>query len=276
MAAPCSDIERLRELVAPVQTRLLELIDSRYKQPGNVPGAELAELYGRKFGAALDPQMLTGQSDLKQMLNRRNIFPKIGVRGSDKKGGWLIYRVVAVAKQPKGVQQPCPPELLKVQENILELLRRAAHPAPDSGTVPHYSLDAGSLHERYGAELRTSFNFRNYGFGSLRTLIEACPKLAIVMKGKAGKNAMHIVARCSCCVDGIHKASVLGRGSNLALKRPHDEQQAFTGESRPSDHAPPAPAAGPPLTAPRPAARARATSRCSPRSTPSCRSAAVA
>ena len=158
-----SEVERLRALVAPVQERLLQLIDSRYKQPGNVPGAELAELYQRKFGQALDPQTLTGQADLKAMLNRRNIFPRIGVRGSDKKGGWLIYRVAVTKQQQEKKDAQCPPELLKVQDNILELLRRAADPAPGSGTVPHFSLDAGSLHERYGAELRTSFNFRNYG-----------------------------------------------------------------------------------------------------------------
>lgn len=230
-----AEVERLRTVVAPVQTRLLKLIDSRHKQPGQIAGSVLAELYERTYGESLDPQSLTGQSDLKAMLNRRNIFPQIGVRGSDKKGGWLIYRVVAVTKSDgePAADRLCPPGLVKVQDNILELLRRAADPqarkTPEhySDTLPHYSLAAGTLHERYGAELRSSFNFRNYGFSSLRAFVEACPKLAVVMKGKAGKTAMHIVARCSCCPNGMHRASVLGRGNNstlLALKRGRDEE----------------------------------------------------
>ena len=90
----------------------------------------------------------------------------IGVRGSDKKGGWLIYRVAT--KQVGSVEENavCPPELQRVQENILEVLREA----------PHNSLDAGTLLNKYGTRCRARFNFRDFGFPTLRALPGAASK----------------------------------------------------------------------------------------------------
>ena len=194
-----AELERLRATVAPVEANLLSLIDARPKQPGFITGGELPGLYLETFGTALDPEPLTGQTDLKAMLNRRNIFPTVGVRGSEKKGGWVIYRVaLSAGKQPatEGGRQ-CPPSLVKLQDNILELLHRAANPK-EKGRPAHHSLDAGRLADNYGAELKQRFNWRDFGMPSLRALMEACPKLGIVMKGKdggSGKHIMHVVAR---------------------------------------------------------------------------------
>lgn len=221
-----ADIERLRALVAPVQERLLTLIDARPKQPGHIPGKDLPGMYQFRFSETLDPVTLTGQTDLKSMLNRRNIFPQIGVRGSEEKG-WLIYRVVAAASRaaPKDAVQECPPALLKVQDNILELLRRAANPEEGSGEVAHHSLDAGALPNKYGYILKTRFNFRDFGFPSLRALIEACPKLDIVMKGAHGKNKMHVVVKGLKRPQG-QASSEKGPQARGGLKRARDEPSA--------------------------------------------------
>ena len=62
------EISRLRARVAPVQANLLTLLDARPKQPGICFGEQLASMYKATFGEALDPEKLTGQSDLKAML----------------------------------------------------------------------------------------------------------------------------------------------------------------------------------------------------------------
>ena len=86
-----------------------------------------------------------------------------------------------------------------------EPCRRAANPAPAAPRIkvdedghrvvarthkndlPHYSIAAGKLREHFFKELKSSFNHRNYGFTSLRAFIEACPKLACILKGKHSK-----------------------------------------------------------------------------------------
>ena len=192
MPADAAEVERLRTVVAHVHQNLLTLIDARPKQPGFIPGAALPALYESTFNAPLNPEALTGQLDLKAMLNRRNIFPSIGVRGSEKKGGWLIYRVAAAAARKSaaeagvGINSACPPELVRVQDNILAVLHRTANPT-DPAAKPHASLDAGTLLNRYGEQCRQRFNFRDFGFPTLRALLEACPKLAVVMKASTDK-----------------------------------------------------------------------------------------
>ena len=177
-----AELASLRAIVAPVHANLLSLIDARPKQPGFVPGRELPALYLSTFGEALSPEKLTGQTELKSMLNRRNIFPSIGVRGSENKGGWLIYRVVAPVSEPG----TCPPELVTIQDNIVEMLHRAAHPTAP-GAVARHSLNAGKLLDDYGRIYRRRFNFRDFGFLSVRALIEACPKLTVRFTGRARK-----------------------------------------------------------------------------------------
>jgi len=215
-----------------VQERILQLIDSRPKQPGTIPGSELAPLYKQRFGLDLNPVELTGQTELKAMLNRRNIFPSIGVRGSAKKSGhvhvadWLVYKVL-LPKVDTGTAASAlaSSPLLQVQDNILELLRRAAN--PEDSSPPHHSVEAGSLPNRYGFVFKKRFNFRDYGFASLRELIARCPKLACVMRGAKG-DQMHVVARCECCPDGLHLASKLGRAT-LVGKRPREEKMSAAG-----------------------------------------------
>jgi len=135
------------------------------------------------------------------MLNRRNIFPCIGVRGGEKTGGWLIYQanvpVAAAAAATAGTgSSECPAALQEVQENILKVLHAAAHPSTP-GVRPHYSLPAGKLVERCSKQLQRRFNYRDYGFGSLRELLEACPRLSVELYGKheRGKTMMHVAAR---------------------------------------------------------------------------------
>jgi len=156
-------------LVAPIQERILAMIDHRYRPgcPGIVPGKELPQLYHEWYAEKLEaPEALPGQKDLKALLNRRNIFPELGVRGSEKSGGWVVYRVNGHL-----------PELLAVQENILKLLETKK------------SLDAGKLsttcHEQQGQR----FNFRNFGCKSMREFILKCDKLEILMKG----DKMHVI-----------------------------------------------------------------------------------
>ena len=232
-----AEVERLKKVVAHVHANLLTLIDAQPKQPGHINGRDIQTLYQNHFDAPLDPEALTGQSDLKSMLNRRNIFPSIGVRGSEKKGGWLIYRVAATATAAAAsstADAPTPALLLKVQDNILALLEEAANPT-EPGAIPHYSIDAGKLLEQYGPRFKSRFNFRDFGFSSLRALLESCPKLGVVMKsgGAVGRTSfapwrkadaqgrskphdkMHVVARCP---DGSLK-----RGTAPALKRSRDE-----------------------------------------------------
>ena len=196
MPLDAAELARLRAVVAPVQDRLLSLVDARPKQPGFVPGSELTALYHRTFGEELDPVALTGQTDLKSLLNRRNIFPSLGVRGSDKKGGWLIYRVATPAVTDGGAS--CPPALQRFEDNVIELLRRAANPT-EPGEKPRYSLDAGKLANRYGEQLKCRFNWRDFGFSSLRALLEACPRLDVIMqskeKGGSNKDKMRVIVR---------------------------------------------------------------------------------
>ena len=184
---------QLCQAVAHVHANLLTLIDAQPKQPGHINGRDIQTLYQNHFDAPLDPEALTGQSDLKSMLNRRNIFPSIGVRGSEKKGGWLIYRVAATATAAAAsstADAPTPALLLKVQDNILALLDEAANPT-EPGAIPHYSIDAGKLLEQYGPRFKSRFNFRDFGFSSLRALLESCPKLGVVMKsgGAVGRTS---------------------------------------------------------------------------------------
>jgi hypothetical protein len=152
------EVARLREKVAPLLDRILSLVDSRPKQPGLVPGAELPALYEARFGEALLAEAWTGQTDLKSMLNRRNIFPTLGVRGSEKKGGWMVYRVASSAT-PGADTSTGAANLHCVEENILTLLARAANPPPGSGKQ-HFALDAGKLSDAYGAHFKRRFNFR--------------------------------------------------------------------------------------------------------------------
>lgn len=212
--------ERLRTIVAPVEARILSLIDARPKQPGMIPGKELTALYLARFHEPLDPVALTGQQELQAMLNRRNIFPNIGVRGSDKKGGWVVHRVYSAnaATSPSSA-------LLKVQDDILEVLRRVANPT-EADAVAHHSIDAGALPNKYGYELKKRFNFRDFGHKSMREFIEHCPKLAVIMK--EGGNKMHVIAKCSCCADGLHRANERGRAQP---KRPLEESGAHLAAS---------------------------------------------
>jgi len=158
-------------LVAPIQERILAMIDHKYRPgcPGIVPGKDLPQLYHEWYAEKLEaPETLPGQKDLKEMLNRRNIFPELGVRGSEKSGGWVVYRVNGHL-----------PELLAIQANILKLLESKK------------SLDAGKLPTTCHEEQGQRFNFRNFGCKSMRQFIEKCDKLEVLMKG----DKMHVMAK---------------------------------------------------------------------------------
>ena len=146
------EISRLRARVAPVQANLLTLLDARPKQPGICFGEQLASMYKATFGEALDPEKLTGQSDLKAMLNRRNIFTSIGVRGGKKTGGWLIYRICgepsAAEAGAAGASTTYEGSLAGVEANILKVLSLAANPTTP-GIRPHYSLPVINTHGRH-------------------------------------------------------------------------------------------------------------------------------
>jgi len=200
-----AEIERLRERVAPAQEKILQLLDARPKQPGTIPGSELAAMYEQRFGEELNPLALTGQVELKSMLNRRNIFPSLGVRGSEKlkdvhASGWIVYRVLPKVTSPTGAWITASAPLLQVQENIIELLRRFANPI--DGSEPHHSIDAGALPNKYGFAFKRRFNFRDFGCQSMREFVNRCPKLAVTMRGPQ-QNQMCI------CVAGTEEAARL-------------------------------------------------------------------
>ena len=176
--ADAAERERLRELMRPVEERILKLLDGRPKQPGIVTGTEIGSLYRGTHERELEKdvecisglRVLSNHTSLRDLLGQRKVFPSVGVRGSEKKGGWLVYRLGDHAV-----------ELDKVQRNILELLRLAAHPA-EKGVAARHSLDAGTLPDAYGAQFKRRFNFRDFGCKSMRAFIEKCGKLAIRMK----------------------------------------------------------------------------------------------
>ena len=176
------------------------------------------------------------------MLNRRNIFPGIGVRGSEKKGGWLIApasAATATAAASSTADAPTPALLLKVQDNILALLMRR----PTRPSRARFRIIRSTLASCWSSMARASSLgsiSETFGFSSLRALLESCPKLGVVMKsgGAVGRmsfapwrkadaqgrskphDKMHVVARCP---DGSLK-----RGTAPTLKRSRDESSEQT------------------------------------------------
>ena len=86
-----AETARLKALMAPVEDRILQLLD-KAKPATFIYGRNLAKLYEAAFGTPLDPQQLTGQTDLRQMLGRRNLLPRTGVKGSGEQ--WYVYRLL--------------------------------------------------------------------------------------------------------------------------------------------------------------------------------------
>lgn len=175
--------ERRASITAPIEKRILQMLNTRHRQSGIIAGKELRRLYKENWGDDLDSEALSsllGFADRSlQDLLRGNLFPQLGVRGTEKKGGWFLFRLSG------------PAELLKVQDNILVLLQRIANPHPTSNEPVRHSLDAGCLQNFYGAQLKQRFDIRNFGCSSMRSFIERCDKLAVQMKG----DKMHVMAK---------------------------------------------------------------------------------
>lgn len=220
-ASSSEQLVRKVALVSAVEAKILTLIDERQKQPGFVPALELASRYRERHHEAIVAEELCQTLGLKSGtdfsdLLRGNYFPGIGVRGKAKSGGIIFYRALQVDSAAA---------IAYVESNILELLRRAAHPPAGSSTGARHSLDAGSLQNLYGAQMRQRFDFREFGASSMSAFIGKCGRLAIRMKG----DKAHVVAKCSCCPGGVHVRRA---------KRPRDGEPAPTATKEGSDAAP--------------------------------------
>ena len=151
---------RLQEVMAPVEERILKLIDAAAPAQ-RIFGRMLAKQYEAKFKTPLDPQKLTGQTDLRAMLGRRNLVPRLGVKGPAD--GWYVYRIV----QSDGTQ------LDLVQDRILQLIKDA--PKPEL-------VDGHGLQSMYGDKYKQKLEYRAFGCKNLRELIEKCDRLKVRMK----------------------------------------------------------------------------------------------
>ena len=152
--------QRLQEVMAPVEERILQLIDAAAPAQ-RVFGRVLAKKYEEKFGTPLDPQTLTGQTDLRYMLGRRSLVPRLGVKGPAD--GWYVYRIV----QSDGTQ------LDLVQDRILTLIKEAPKPELVNGH---------DLQRMYGDKFKQKLEFRAFGCQNLRELIGKCDRLKARMK----------------------------------------------------------------------------------------------
>ena len=72
LAAGDKEVEtaRLKAVMAPIEERILQLIDAAAPAT-RIFGRNLSKAYEKEFGKPLDPEQLTGQTDLRQMLGRR-------------------------------------------------------------------------------------------------------------------------------------------------------------------------------------------------------------
>ena len=124
LAAGDKEVEtaRLKAVMAPVEERILQLIDAAAPAT-RIFGRNLSKAYEKEFGKPLDPEQLTGQTDLRQMLGRRNLLPRTGVKGGGDQ--WYVYRLL----------QNDAAALDKVQDRIIQLISEVpprSEPSPDS------------------------------------------------------------------------------------------------------------------------------------------------
>jgi hypothetical protein len=116
------ELARLKAVMAPVEERILKLIDDAAPAT-RIFGRNLSKVYEKEFGKPLDPEQLTGQTDLRQMLGRRNLLPRTGVKGGGDQ--WYVYRLL----------QDDAAALDKVQDRIIQIIsevRPRSDPSPDS------------------------------------------------------------------------------------------------------------------------------------------------
>ena len=144
MAAGDKEVElaRLKAVMAPVEERILKLLDDAAPAT-RIFGRNLPKAYEKAYGTPLDPVQLTGQTDLRQMLGRRNLLPRTGVKGGGDQ--WYVYRLVKDDKAALDKVQPCPDATLypnprhnpnanakpnrgQVQDRIIQLISEVEHP----------------------------------------------------------------------------------------------------------------------------------------------------
>ena len=116
------ELARLKAVMAPVEERILKLIDDAAPAT-RIFGRNLSKAYEKEFGKPLDPEQLTGQTDLRQMLGRRSLLPRTGVKGGGDQ--WYVYRLL----------QNDAAALDKVQDRIIQLISEVpprSEPSPDS------------------------------------------------------------------------------------------------------------------------------------------------
>ena len=132
MAAGDKEVElaRLKAVMAPVEERILKLLDDAAPAT-RIFGRNLSKAYEKAYGTPLDPVQLTGQTDLRQMLGRRNLLPRTGVKGGGDQ--WYVYRLV----------KDDPAALDKVHPNP----NPNPNPSPNPNPNPDRGPDANPSHD---------------------------------------------------------------------------------------------------------------------------------
>ena len=148
------ELARLKAVMAPVEERILKLLDDAAPAT-RIFGRNLPKAYEKAYGTPLDPVQLTGQTDLRQMLGRRNLLPRTGVKGGGDQ--WYVYRLV----------KDDPTALDKVQDRIIQLISEAKHPD---------QIDGHGLQALYGDKFKQKLEFSAFGVKGLRELLDKCDR----------------------------------------------------------------------------------------------------
>ena len=209
-------MEERRAIAAPVEAKILTLIDAAATRPGSnasVPGVALPRLYEEQHSLPLDVAALSEAMGMTAVpalndLLRGNIFPELSVHGNANKGGWYVSRMAD--QRAKAEKIPM------VQDGILELLRK------DS------PLDAGALPELLGRAYKRRFDFRDFGCKSMRAFLDRCDKLCIVMR----KDKMLVFAKNAA--GGIDKEWQQGKRKREDTTRREETPAAGAPSAAPS------------------------------------------
>ncbi len=173
---PSIDGESLAERMSRLELRLLELLAAVQvagrRWPVCISGATLRDAYAAHFGEPLDALAIARddlqvhkkkpKKALQSLLLRRNLLPRIGVRGGA--GDWYIYEVVVENTAA----------LEETEERIRQLF--ALVKPPDL-------IDGATLEPLYGDVHKQALDRRHFGCRSLKDLLLKMPRLALVFKG---------------------------------------------------------------------------------------------
>ena len=167
---PSIDGESLVERMSCLELRLLELLAAAAPDL-RIYGAALRDAYAAHFGEPLDAHAIAKMDlqvhkkptkALQSLLLRRNLLPRIGVRGGA--GDWYVYEVVVENTAA----------LEETEERIRQLFALVKHPG---------LIDGATLEPLYGDVHKQALDRRRFSCRSLKELLLKMPRLALVFKG---------------------------------------------------------------------------------------------